>query len=118
MRNYETGATRDNVEGKLRYEGFIAPRVLRRFAEYMHKHRYQADGQVRDADNWQKGIPVDDYMDSLVRHVMDLWYIWRERGVIDEELACAIFFNDQGLLFEATAPAKAPVALLAAPCVP
>ena len=47
MRKFETGATRDEEIGKYDFEGFLAPTVLVRFAEYMHKHRIQADGNIR-----------------------------------------------------------------------
>jgi hypothetical protein len=71
----------------------------------MNKHRKQADGQMRDWDNWKKGIPVDAYMDSLVRHVWDLWllrtgYGFNEEGATEEDLLCAIMFNSMGMLFE------------------
>ena len=102
MRKFDTGATRDTDSGKLKYEGFLSPRVLKRFATYMHKHREQADGELRAPDNWQKGIPKDAYVDSLVRHVIDVWYEWREDEKLDQELLCAIMFNTMGLLFEST----------------
>ena len=57
MRNFDTGATRDVDTNKLDFEGFLSPVVLERYAEYMHKNRVQADGNLRDSDNWQKGIP-------------------------------------------------------------
>jgi hypothetical protein len=102
MREFSTGATRDDDTEKLDYEGFLSPLVLRRYAEYMHKHRFQADGKMRAADNWQKGIPPEAYMKSLWRHFMDAWMIWRTsvaKGPIWEEVLCAILFNVQGLLF-------------------
>jgi hypothetical protein len=106
IREFETGATRDTNEGKLDYEGFISPLALRRYAEYMHKHRVQADGNLRDSDNWQKGIPVEVYRKSLTRHFMDTWYILRgwadytDAGEDIEELLCAMLFNTMGLLHE------------------
>jgi len=103
MRQFETGATRDTEEGKLDYEGFLSPFVLRRFAEYMHKHRVQADGSLRASDNWQKGIPVDAYMKSLCRHFMEVWLEY-DQGRIDAESLCAMFFNVQGLLHESLRP--------------
>lgn len=109
MREFSTGATRDTDEGKLDYEGFLSPLVLRRFAEYMHMHRLQADGKLRDSDNWQKGIPQEAYMKSLFRHFMDTWLEWREKGGSGakwEEALCAMLFNVQGLLHE-TLSAKA-----------
>ena len=101
MRKFETGATRNTDDGKLDFEGFLSPAVLRRFAEYMHKNRVQADGQLRAADNWQKGIPKDAYMKSGMRHFFDWWE--NHRGVSNadlEEALCALFFNVQGYLFE------------------
>lgn len=102
MRTFDTGATRDTEVGKLDYEGFLSPLVLRRFAEYMDKHRYQADGNVRDSDNWQKGIPMDAYMKSGWRHFMDWWTLHRDPNIdgdIEEALA-AMLFNVQGYLHE------------------
>jgi hypothetical protein len=109
VRHFDTGATRDTDAGKYAYEGFICPFVLTRFAEYMNKHRVQSDGSLRAADNWQKGIPVEAYKDSLVRHVIDAWRVFRgetpkPRKELDpqdlEELLCAIMFNSMGLLHE------------------
>ena len=102
IRTFETGATRDTDKDKLDYEGFLSPLVLQRFAQYMRKHQVQADGQVRKSDNWQKGIPLDVYMKSLLRHVMELWLCHKGNttNVSQEESLCAILFNAQGYLFE------------------
>lgn len=105
MREFETGATRDSEDGKLDYEGFLSPVVLLAFAEYMDRHRTQADGERRDSDNWQKGMPIDTYLRSLLRHVMDAWLHYRGRedlaGSNDiVEALCAVMFNVQGLLHE------------------
>lgn len=106
MREFETGATRNVDHNKLDFEGFLAPSVLKRFAEYMHMNRVQADGKLRDSDNWQKGIPQDAYMKSGFRHFFEWWEIHRAAGgYIDqpdalEEALCALLFNVQGYLFE------------------
>ena len=109
MRKFKTGATRNIDNNKLDYEGFISPAVFNRFAKYMHKNRIQADGTLRESDNWQKGIERDVYMKSLIRHTLDLWRLHRGEKVINpdtnklsdkEELLCAIIFNTQGYLFE------------------
>ena len=101
MRKFETGATRNTDEGKLDFEGFLSPAVLHRFAEYMHKNRVQADGNLRAADNWQKGIPKDAYMKSGMRHFFDWWENHRGLPAADlEEALCALLFNVQGYLFE------------------
>ena len=99
MRNFESGATRDSDEDKYEYEGFLSPLVLERYAAYMHKHRFQADGQVRAADNWQKGIPKSSYVKSLIRHAFEVWRDWR-KGIVNQDALCAVMFNAQGLLHE------------------
>ena len=76
MRNFKTGATRDTEEGKLDFEGFISPIVIQKYAEYMHENRIQADGKLRDSDNWQKHFGKDHYsvcMKSMFRHFFDVW---------------------------------------------
>lgn len=102
IRTFESGATRDTNEDKLDYEGFLSPIVVRRFAKYMHKHRVQSDGTLRDSDNWQKGMPLDSYMESGWRHFMDWW--GEHRGIESreglEDALCALLFNVQGYLFE------------------
>jgi len=104
MRHFTTGATRNSDEDKYDYEGFLSPLVIQRYGEYMHKHRIQADGKLRDSDNWQKGIPKDAYIKSLIRHVHTLWYNGRygetQQKETTEDTICAILFNAQGLLFE------------------
>jgi hypothetical protein len=106
IRQFETGANRDTQDGKLVYEAFFSPIVLRRMAEYMHGHRTQSNGAMRAGDNWQSGLPVATYQDSLVRHLVDAWYAWRVygwRGQTQralEDLLCAIVFNASGYLFE------------------
>ncbi len=113
---------------KLDYEGFLSPLVLYRFAQYMHKHRKQSNGELRLSDNWQKGIPKNEYMKSLWRHEMDAWAIHRGYQVYKEkvgngevthivsknqinkypgwipvtleEALCGIIFNSSGYLHE------------------
>jgi hypothetical protein len=104
IRTFETGATRDLDTGKFDYEGFLSPLVIRRFAAYMHKNRQQADGSVRAADNWQKGIPFEAYMKSGWRHFFE-WWSEHRRGTgtandTIEEALCALIFNAQGYLHE------------------
>ena len=104
IRTFETGATRDTDAGKHDYEGYLSPLVIERFGKYMTKHRIQTDGNVRDSDNWQKGIPKKEYLKSLFRHFIVLWKEHRagddgEREVMEEAL-CGIFFNVQGYLYE------------------
>lgn len=108
IRQFDTGATRDVNVDKLNYEGFFSPLVLQRYAQYLHKHRVQSDGNLRDADNWQKGIPIKTYMEGKLRHTMATWLIHRGYKALDEkgnkidleESLCAEIFNAMGHLFE------------------
>ena len=102
MRKFDTGATRNDDKNELDFEGFYHPSVMKAFAEYMHENRIQADGKVRDGDNWQRGIPKNAYMKSGFRHFFDWWC--EHRGMKSREglirALCGLLFNVQGYLFE------------------
>jgi hypothetical protein len=104
IRTFETGATRDTDEGKFDYEGFLSPAVLFRFAAYMHRNRRMRDGSLRASDNWQKGIPQEQYVKSLFRHFHTVWWLHRKGLRFEDcfqEALCGVIFNAMGLLFEA-----------------
>ena len=107
MRTFNSGATRDSDDSKMDYEGFLSPFSVVRYAEYMHGHRKQSDGKTRSSDNWQKGIPLDAYMKSLWRHLVEVWVLHRlgPEGLLYggddiEEALCAVIFNASGYLHE------------------
>lgn len=108
IRQFDTGATRDTDQNKLDYEGFYNPRVLEIYAQYLNKHRVQSDGNLRDSDNWQKGIPKNVYMKSLCRHLIAVWLIHRgyiakdnkENIVTLKDSLCGTIFNAMGMLLE------------------
>ena len=107
IRTFNTGATRDVVEGKLSYVKALSPLVLRRYVQYIGKHRKQSDGSLRDWNNWKQGIPADTYLDSLGRHFVDTWLLTEgysaedNHGPVDlESVLCAIIFNASGYLHE------------------
>lgn len=112
IRIFDTGATRDQDATKPDFEGYLSPLALDAFGDYMTAHRIQPDGSVRDSDNWQKGIPLNAYIKSLLRHVFQVWRLHRgyaayERKpdgslvpVTKREALCAILFNTQGYLHE------------------
>lgn len=105
MREFESGATRDDDTNKLDFEAFLSPAVLFRYAAYMNKHRTRSDGTLRDGDDWQKGMPLDVYMKSAVRHMMEWWSLHRDAlvplGTADmEDAMCGVLFNTMGYLHE------------------
>ena len=109
MRQFETGATR-NAEVDPDYHGYFSPLSMHAYGEYMHAHQLQADGEIRESDNWQRGMPADSYVRSLVRHTHDVQLIHdgfgqyartdpRDPNPLKAHL-CAIIFNAQGMLYE------------------
>ncbi len=75
-RYFDGGAFRDGDNGKMDFEGYFSPLVIKGFGEYMLHHQKQSDGQMRDSDNWQKGFGEDHIgvcLKSLLRHVHDIW---------------------------------------------
>ena len=109
MRTFGTGATRSNDAGKIDPEGFLSPLVIERYCQYLNKHRVQADGKLRDSDNWQRGMGKSTYMKSAWRHFLDMWKMHRTpvlQAVIGktnedfEDSMCAVLFNVMGYLHE------------------
>jgi len=110
VRVFETGASRNGADHKHDYEGFLSIIALRAYGRYMHGHRHLANGELRDSDNWQHGIPTDVYVKSLLRHTFDVWEIHRTGvdAIVDfddnltdlEHSLCGVIFNAFGLLHE------------------
>lgn len=102
MRKFKTGATRNEDADRPDYEGFLSPLVIERFGEYMQRNRRQADGTMRDSDNWQRGIPLPAYAKSFWRHALEFWKLHRGYGprAAIEDACCAILFNVSGYLHE------------------
>lgn len=102
MRTFKSGATRDSDINKPDFEGFLSPLVIEAFGDYMTKHRKQADGKLRDSDNWKKGIPKEAYMKSAFRHFIDWWKEHRGIKTKDgiEEAIMALLFNTMGYAYE------------------
>ena len=71
IRTFDTGATRDTDEGKPRYHAYTCSLVEQKRGEYMLKHQKQGD-TIRPADNWKKRMPLEEILESLIRHVKDL----------------------------------------------
>lgn len=105
VRTFDTGATRDTVAGKLDYVKALCPLVLRRYVQYLDKHRLQPDGNMRDFDNWKKGIPRETYHSSKGRHFFADWLLEEGHEVLDnhgpvdeEDALCGELFNAMGKL--------------------
>ena len=71
----------------------------------MHKFRDIGNGELRESDNWKKGIPRKAYIKSLLRHTVDVWlnHEGHAKECVDpdmESALCAVIFNSMGLLHE------------------
>lgn len=83
---FETGAQRDDDEGKPRPD-FIDPRFLLRVGEFL------VEGAKHYGDfNFDKGIPSQRYMAAALRHLLKYY-----AGQRDEDHLSAVVFNIQGL---------------------
>ena len=107
QREFESGATRSSAQGRIDPEGFLSPLSLERYCQYLLKHQVQADGEIRESDNWQKGMPLSDYIKGMFRHFLHFWTRHRgwepmddKAGTDIQEDLCAIIFNAQGYLHE------------------
>ena len=105
MREFETGANRDDDHNKVDYEGSLSPLVLHRYAGYIKSKRKIEDGTIRLDDNWKKGFPIESYMKSKWRHFMATWLHYSKRSDLSgckgiEESLCAELFNTMGMLHE------------------
>ena len=102
MRTFESGATRDGNEDKPDHTGYLSPLAIQRYGEYMLKHEVQSDGTRRGADNWKRGIPVEQYLASAFRHLLDWWLEADGHESRDglEDALCGLLFNVQGALHE------------------
>ena len=86
-RQYDTGAQRDRAQGKGRYD-LISPIFLERLALHLEKGASKYNDR-----NWEKGMPLNDYIDSALRHICQ--YLG---GLRDEDHLAAVAFNIMGLI--------------------
>ena len=86
-REFETGAVRDMASGKGLMVVMPAAALLR-----LSKH-YEHGAQKYGKFNWQKGIPVDSFIDSALRHIFKYLDGWD-----DEDHLAAAAFNILGAM--------------------
>lgn len=86
-RKFKTGAQRDIVTGKGRYD-LISPIVMERKAALLERGAVKYDDR-----NWEKGMPLSVYMDSALRHTFKF-----QEGHRDEDHLIAAIWNLEALL--------------------
>ena len=97
VHTFKTGAIRDSQEGKEDYIETISWTAMKRYAQYMtgKKAKY-------GAGNFKKGIDIESYESSLLRHVQKYLANKYEGGNIEkeEDHLSAILFNAFGIIHE------------------
>lgn len=96
-RTFSTGAIRDVEDNKEDYTETISWLAFKRYAEYMtdKKKKY-------GAGNFHKGIDIDAYERSLLRHISKYMINKFEGGSLEPECdhLSAILFNVFGIMHE------------------
>lgn len=85
---FGTGAHRDTQENKGRFD-LIPVCALRRLAKH-----YENGANLYGEDNWRKGIPLRRFLDSAIRHTLQLL-----EGNDDEDHAAAVLWNICGFMY-------------------
>ena len=86
-RTFDTGAIRDTVTGKGRFD-LISPIVLMRLAGVLERGALKYTPR-----NWEKGIPFSSFVDSAIRHLMQ----WTA-GMKDEDHLAQCLWNIHSLI--------------------
>lgn len=97
VREFETGAKRDSDKDKEDYIESVSWLTLMRYAKYMKVQ------EVRyGRGNWKKGIPIEEYEKSLLRHIQKYIANKYDHANLEPEVdhLSAAFFNLQGLIHE------------------
>lgn len=105
VRKFESGAVRDKDDSKEDYVETFSWTALRRHAQYMtsKKKKY-------GVGNFKKGIPIESYEQSLVRHLQKYMENKYEQGIIEteEDHLAAMLFNICGIMHEEERVKKLP----------
>ncbi len=97
IRKFSTGAVRDVANGKEDYTETISWSAFKRYAKYMTKM-----AEKYGVGNFKKGIPIDSYEKSLLRHIQKYMENKFEGGIVEVEQdhLSAIVFNVFGIMHE------------------
>lgn len=98
-RIFKTGAIRDNDAGKEDYINSVSFLALKRYAKYQNE---ACERRGYPKDNWRKGIPIEEYEKSMMRHLQKYFSNKYEGTNIEPEIdhLMAAWFNLQGIAHE------------------
>lgn len=94
---FKTGAIRDTQEGKIDFVETISFTAHHRYAKYMTEKK-----KKYGAGNFKKGIPIESYERSLLRHIDKYFRNKYENGSdeLNEDHVSAMRFNIDGIMHE------------------
>ncbi len=94
---FGTGAIRDTQSGKTDFTETISFTAHNRYAKYMTKKK-----EKYGAGNFKKGIPIESYEQSLLRHIDKYFRNKYENGndEKEEDHLAAMRFNVDGIMHE------------------
>lgn len=96
-REFDTGALRESDEGKEDYVESVSWLTMRRFALYMKSNEMKYG-----RGNWKKGIPIEEYEKSLMRHLQKYLANKYDGANLEPDVdhLAAALFNLSGLIHE------------------
>lgn len=111
MVGFTGGAMRSNGAARIDPLGYISPKAMQVYYDYMLRNQQLPDGRRRRSDNWKAGMPVPRYATSLLRHTHDFHTQWDDlkHGSAPDDYAtlqlmrealCGLVFNAMGMLHE------------------
>ncbi|WP_188067619.1 dATP/dGTP diphosphohydrolase domain-containing protein [Brevibacillus brevis] len=94
-KTFGTGAKRDRALGKGRYD-LLSPIAMRRIAQRSEL------GEIKygDGRNWEKGMPISEFMDSALRHIFQ----YMAGDTQEDHLAAAAWNLNCAMHMEETMP--------------
>ena len=94
---FKSGAIRDSQEGKADFTETISWTAFRKYGEYMTEKKIKYG-----SGNFKKGIPIDSYEKSLIRHVQRYMENKYEEGnvEVEQDHISGMIFNAFGILHE------------------
>lgn len=97
VRKFESGAIRDKDDTKEDYCETISWTALKRHAKFMTAMKVKYG-----SGNFKKGIPIESYEQSLIRHVQKYMENKYEEGIVERDVdhLCAMIFNICGIIHE------------------
>jgi hypothetical protein len=97
VRKFTTGAIRDKDDSKEDYSETISWTAFKRYSQFMTRQKAKYG-----SGNFKKGIPIESYEQSLLRHVQKYMENKYEQGTVevDYDHLSAMVFNIFGIMHE------------------